>query len=288
MWGVLFSRTAEAQAGDYVANKGRNQGEDPPIIIHSNDDDDPPPPQNHENHEGDQIEPPAKKQRFSVVLESSNDWTITEEMCDYVKENISQFIPEKSIKETILNESPVPENIPEVRSLDLFLKELMEEQGKRHSLALDKDLTELNQKVMNILGPFSSLWFNFEQEKEAILESQDTTPEMKGRVHDTCRLFEQTVTMIGQATNSIVYQRRLNVLSALYSDSRKAKEVIKEKKSILNNEEEILFGEKFREFILEHVKSKKKTKEIVNAFQTKSGRGGGRFKGPPIKQQWSW
>jgi len=32
---------------------------------------------------------------------------------------------------------------------------------------------------------------------------------------------------------------------------------------------------KFREFILEHVKSKKKTKEIVNTFQTNSGRGGG-------------
>jgi len=88
-------------------------------------------------------------------------------MCDYVKENISQFIPEKSIKRTIFNKSPVPENIPGVRSLDLFLKELMKEQGKRHSLGLDKDLAELNQKVMNILvlGPFFSLWFNFKQER---------------------------------------------------------------------------------------------------------------------------
>jgi len=74
---------------------------------------------------------------------------------------------------------------------------------------------------MNILGPFSSLWFNFEQEKEAILERQNSTPEMMERVHDTCRLFEQTVTMVGQVANSIVYQRRLNVLSTLYSDSRK-------------------------------------------------------------------
>jgi len=86
---------------------------------------------------------------------------------------------------------------------------------------------------------------------------------MTERIHDTCRLFEQTVT--GKAANSIVYQRTLNVLSALYSDSRKAKEVIKEKKGVLDNED-ILFGEKFREFILEHVKSKNKTKEIVNSL----------------------
>jgi len=57
--------------------------------------------------------------------------------------------------------------------------------------------------------------------------------------------------------------------------------VIREKKGVLNNEEDILFGEEFREFILEHVKSKKKKpRRLSIVFQTKSGRGGGRFNQP--------
>ena len=43
------------------------------------------------------------------------------------------------------------------------------------------------------------------------------------------RLFDQAVLLVGQACNSIGYQRRLNILSALIDNNTKFKEILKEK-----------------------------------------------------------
>ena len=51
----------------------------------------------------------------------------------------------------------MPNNIAQPKTLDVFMKELLEEQGKKHSLALEKDLLDIHQKATNILGPFSAL-----------------------------------------------------------------------------------------------------------------------------------
>ena len=42
------------------------------------------------------------------------------------------------------------------------------------------------------------------------------------------RLFDQAVLPAGQAYNSIGYQRRLNILSALIDNNTKVKEILKE------------------------------------------------------------
>ena len=41
-------------------------------------------------------------------------------------------------------------------------------------------------------------------------------------------LFEQTILLVGQAFNSVAYQRRLNVLNTLIDNSVKVKEILKE------------------------------------------------------------
>ena len=65
------------------------------------------------------------------------------------------------------------------------------------------------------------------------------------------------------------------MLSALYHEQKKAKE-IKERKDVLDQDESKLFGVKFREFVTEHVKSKKKAQKIVSAFKVTSSPGKGR------------
>ena len=75
-------------------------------------------------------------------------------MLDYVRRNIHRFLPEKTIK--ILNDFPIPDNLRKGQKLDLYIKELLEEQGKKHTLTMVKDLLELQTKVLNfvIMGQF--------------------------------------------------------------------------------------------------------------------------------------
>jgi len=112
---------------------------------------------------------------------------------------------------------------------DSYIRELLEEQRKKtHTLALGNDLQDLQEKVMNIFGPFSVLWDNFEQEKEHVLVGADDT--IKGHICATETLFEQTGTTIAQVMNSVSYQRRTNAVSALYNDAKKAKNTLHEQK----------------------------------------------------------
>lgn len=99
------------------------------------------------------------------------------------------------------------------------MKYVLEEQNKKHSLALERDF----------LWSFSTLWMFFEKQKEAVkINSDDHEPQQK--MADICVIFEQSVTMIGQAANALSYQRRVNALSILFQDNKKAKNILKEQK----------------------------------------------------------
>ena len=49
-------------------------------------------------------------------------------------------------------------------------------------------------------------------------------------VEDHIKLTEQTVLLLGQASNSILHSRRLQILKTLMKDPKKAKNILKEKK----------------------------------------------------------
>ena len=69
--------------------------------------------------------------------------------------------------------------------------------------------------------------------------------------HKVANLPEQTVLLNAQAYNSLVYQRRMNVLSMLIPNSTKVKEILKEQSLKLDGiENEYLFGEKCKEKLL--------------------------------------
>ena len=240
-----------------------------------------------ENEEGDDA-PPAKRMRFQPSGEEHlNEWELPEELAVYVNETMGKFVPEKQLKENILYENPVPNNIAQPKTLDVFMKELLEEQGKKHSLALEKDLLDIHQKATNILGPFSTLWAEFECEKDAALQD-DTVKHLHEKMIKTCTVFEQSVTMISQVCNTLAYQRRLNILGAIFRDNKRAKDMMKEQKSIIDGDKTLLFGSKFEDFISRHVKSKKKTREIMGALAQPSTSGRGRsrpFQRGPLSQR---
>jgi len=55
-------------------------------------------------------EPSAKRARFEAD-ENSYQWELSAEMAEYVVKNMERFIPEKTLKEKILNDNLVPVNL---------------------------------------------------------------------------------------------------------------------------------------------------------------------------------
>ena len=78
----------------------------------------------------------------------------------------------------ILSANPFPSNIKGDFLLDLHLRELPSEQGKRFTLNQDKSLVNLQQRLSFIYGPHSKTGRALEAEKEALSnENSETNPE---------------------------------------------------------------------------------------------------------------
>lgn len=228
-----------------------------------------------ESPKEDGTEPPYKRQRFEAVAEEDNNmYELPEELAAYVNKYLERFVPDKGLKDSILYENPVPSNVIKPKRLDDFFKELLEEQKKRSEMALDDALEKIQQKTLNILGPLSKVWLVIEG---AIASSDDRT---EIQLEDLAKHLEQTVMLIGQTFNALTYNRRLNALSVIMSDKRKAKNTIKEQSSLLEKTDANLFGSSFRKHVIETAKAKKESKEVYKHESKRPFR-----KGPSFQQK---
>ena len=92
-------------------------------------------------------------------------------------------------------------------------------------------------------------------------------------LYDFNELTEKSITVLGQAFNNIMYNRRLSVLTALVKE-HKAKQLLKGKADIFTESYNEIFGETFREYLCSNLKTKQKYQE--EGPPASSGRGGGR------------
>ena len=67
---------------------------------------------------------------------------------------------------------------------------------------------------------------------------------------DIIRAVEQSVLLVGQAYNALSYHRKNNILTAITSCPRKAKNILKEKRKILQKEKVNLFGQTFETHLI--------------------------------------
>ena len=108
-------------------------------------------------------------------------------------------------------------------------------------------MKKFQQTILDVLGHLSRLWKGLEDIKNA---PGDT---ILVPIEDHIKLNEQTVLLLGQASNSILYSRRLQILETLIKDPKK---VLKKKKfegkgSLLQKDDQSLFGKKFRSKLVE-------------------------------------
>ena len=72
-------------------------------------------------------------------------------MAKYVNDRLNIFIQEKDMKESILKTIPVPSNLQEVTQMDKFMRQLLEEKGRKSYFIKTLFMRKLKEKTW-ILG----------------------------------------------------------------------------------------------------------------------------------------
>ena len=91
-----------------------------------------------------------------------------------------------------------------------------------------------------VMGPVGRLWLNLEEVRTG------KSPEERD-LFECLRLFEQSVTLLGQANVSLTYARRLAILGRLTGDAKKAKKLLSKYWSCLTQSQKSLLGKKVRQ-----------------------------------------
>ena len=182
-------------------------------------------------------------------------------MADYANLPFKNHIPDKDINEKIFTENPVPSNLQEVLALDDFVKTLLVSQTV---ITTDHQMEKFQEEILQVMGPLSRLWKGLEDVQNESSEAVEVP------VDTFATLIEQTTLLLGQASLSVSYARRLNILKTLLKDPRKAKTLLKEKTALLQEDEGHLFGKKFRSHIIETERSKKKSLEVFKGNNEKN------------------
>ena len=196
--------------------------------------------------------------RFKIVTEDEKfKWKLPKGMASYAKKYFEKFIPEGDLKESILTQSPVPENMDTVKKLDDFYKDPLKEKKKTNEQNLESIFEKLQNKTRDVMCPLAKLWKILEDAKQVEDEAVQIS------VKELFFYVEQIVLLLGQSSNAITYHRRLNVLEYTMNSQYQVKTMLKEKAALLQKHDSKLFGKKFRNLIADTIKSKRETREIV-------------------------
>ena len=111
-------------------------------------------------------------------------------------------------------------------------------------------------KIPDLVDPLSRLSRLWKGLKDILKAPSDEALEVLKDKFAT--LFEEVILSLSQASLSVSYTRRINILKMITKDPRKAKSMLKENENILKESETHLFGKKLRSHMIEIEKSRKK------------------------------
>ena len=135
-------------------------------------------------------------ERFDMTKKDKiNSWSIDDSLATYVLLHMNCFIPDSDIKEQILQEFAIPENLICKKEMDLNIKFLLLEKKSKKSLLLDKSFCLMQEKIGNISGPLLQILDILEGQKNAAHEQISQTEgeipedvaEMLTMAKDCCR-----------------------------------------------------------------------------------------------------
>ena len=145
-----------------------------------------------------------------------------------------------------------------MKTLHDFVKDILKNKKKQKDLDFDNVLEKIQGRNRSVMGPLSKIWTAVES---ARLSQEDS---VEVDLKEIKEFVEQTVLLLGQASNSISYYRRFYMLLALTNSPQQSKQMLREDSELLQKNDKNIFRKKFRENIWHTSKSKKQTLEMLS------------------------
>ena len=144
------------------------------------------------------------------------------------------------LKQQILTENPVPDNLDQVKKLDDFVCDILKDERKQKNLDMESRFEQIQSKNVCVMGTLSKLWMLVEKahrSKEKQIPSDQ----------DNIRTYiEQTVLLMGQTSNCITYFRTCNILAALNCPAQQSKEMWREEADLLQRHDKFVWKKVYR------------------------------------------
>ena len=109
-----------------------------------------------------------------------------------------------------------------MKTLDDFVKDALKDKKKQKDLNFDNVLEKIQGRNRSVMGPSSKIWTAIESARLLQEDSVEVEPK------EIQEFVEQTVLLLGQASNSISYYRRFYMLWSLTNSPQQSKQMLKE------------------------------------------------------------
>ena len=124
------------------------------------------------------------------------------DMAQYANVSFDTYINEADLIKAALVKNSVPENINSMKILDDFEKDILKNKKNQKDLDFDNVLEKIEGGNRSVMDPLSKIWTAIES---ARLPHKDW---VEVDLKEIQEYVEQTVLLLGQASNSISYYRR--------------------------------------------------------------------------------
>ena len=89
---------------------------------------------------------------FKIITENEKfKWKLPKSMANYASKYFEECVPEDSLKEAILCQNPVPDNLDNVKKLDDFLRDSLKEKRKTNEQNIENVLEKLQRKTVDLM-----------------------------------------------------------------------------------------------------------------------------------------
>ena len=143
-----------------------------------------------------------------VSEEDQYKYSLPLDTAHYANVNFDTYIKETDLIKVVLIKNPVPENINLVKTLDDFVKGILKDKKKQKDVDFDNVLEKAQGRNRSVMGPLLKIWTAVES---ARLSQKDS---VEVDLKEIQEFVEQTVLLVGQASNSVSYYRSFTFLHA--------------------------------------------------------------------------
>ena len=101
--------------------------------------------------------------RYEVQDESNKKRPLPEDMSAYLTKTFTSIIPDKLLKENILDKYPVPStSAVQAPKLDNYVPEIFNTTKSSYGKSYDTNLHQIQSRIWAVMGPISKIWVDLD------------------------------------------------------------------------------------------------------------------------------